>query len=75
MTSITEIIKVNLLKDENTIKTIYVFYGFDENIDTFEVLFKRDPRNIVFRNKGTGNPIFNDTELEQIKNNNMVDSH
>ena len=71
MTSITEIIKVNLLKDENTIKTIYVFYGFNENIDTFEVLFKREPRNIVFHNKGTGTPIFNDIELEQIKKNNI----
>ena len=69
MTNITEIIKVSLLKDENTIKTIYVFYGFHENIDTFEVLFKRDPRNIVFQNKGTGTPIFNDMELDQIKAN------
>ena len=66
-----EIIKVNLLKDENTIKSIYVFYGFHENIETFERLFKNDPRNMVFMNKNTGTPIFNDTELEHIKKNNI----
>jgi len=57
------IYKVNHLTDENTIKTIYVFFGNNLDVPDPNDLFKRDPRNIVFKN------IFNDEELEIILDN------
>lgn len=71
MTIPNEIIKINILVDENTIGEIHVFYGTHLEIDDLEKLFKRDPKNSAFINKTTGNPIFNDLELENILKNNI----
>ena len=60
------IYKINHLVNQDTIDTIYVFYGnFPDDTDLNE-LFKMDPNNQLFYPV-----IFNDEELTNIKNNNI----
>jgi hypothetical protein len=60
------IYKVNHLKDAETIEAIHVFYGSSLQEDDLDELFKRDPQNPAFIDKNTGQPIFNDDELQNI---------
>ena len=60
------IYKVNHLKDAGTIEAIHVFYGSSLQEDDLDELFKRDPQNPAFIDKNTGQPIFNDDELQNI---------
>jgi len=62
------IYKVNHLINENEIKGIYVFYGKNDNLDE---LFKREPENPAFINKITNQPIFNEEEMQNIKEKNI----
>jgi hypothetical protein len=60
------IYKINHLINQNTIDKIYVFYGyfpFDKDVNQ---LFQEDPTNKLFYPS-----IFNDEELNNIKNNNI----
>ena len=65
------IYKINYLI-EDTIKTIYVFYGKHPNIKIkLTDLFKQDPLNNAFIDKISGKHIFDEEELNNIKVNNI----
>lgn len=58
--------KINHLINQNTIDTIYVFYGYFPSDKDLNQLFKMDANNQLFYPE-----IFNDEELTNIKNNNI----
>ena len=60
------IYKVNHLVNQNTIDSIYVFYGNFPNDTDLNELFKMEPTNPLFYPE-----IFKDEELTSIKNNNI----
>ena len=64
MTSSNSMYKVNLLTNENIIKSIHVFYGNDYTIGNNKLndLFLENPNNGLFSN------VFDDEELNYIKN-------
>ena len=65
------IYKINYLI-EDTIKTIYVFYGKSPDMKiNLTNLFKEDPSNNAFIDKISGTPIFDEEELNNIKENNI----
>jgi hypothetical protein len=60
------IYKINHLINQDTIDTIYVFYGYFPSDKDLNQLFKDEPNNELFYPE-----IFNDEELTNIKNNNI----
>lgn len=60
------IFKVYNLIGENEIGKIIVFYGFHESYDQLNELFVSDPTNKLFIDSNTGNPIFAQSELDEI---------
>ena len=65
------IYKVNYLTNANTITSITVFYGIKPKKINLKDEFKKNPKSEYFIDKNTGNPIFNDDELKQIKGKNI----
>jgi hypothetical protein len=65
------IYKINHLLPNNVIQKITVFYGKYDNITSLNELFQKDSTNILFTDKLTGKPIFNEEELQNIKNKNI----
>jgi hypothetical protein len=73
LNKVNSIYKVNHLIENNKIDKIIVFYGKNENINikSLNELFKKEPNNTIFTDKNTKLSIFNNEELENIKNNNI----
>ena len=60
------IFKVYNLIGDNEIDKIIVFYGFHESHDQLNELFVSDPTNKLFIDPSTGEPIFAQSELDEI---------
>ena len=66
-TNHNSIYKVCHLTDKDTIKSIYVFYGNNLDVQNPGELFKKDPKNAAFIDASTGLSIFNEEELKKIQ--------
>ena len=67
---VNSVYKINYLIDDNTIDKIIVFYGKEYKANLNDT-FKKDPKNDIFIDKLTGNPIFSKEELDNIQTKNI----